>query len=96
MRTQRTFLRRDLYRLVYKYSHPARQEGLDLEYAFGDLRRKGEYKNKALRNGYFKRCLFNYIQIKWDKSLYYLDEENKRFIKAKETNYETGIRHTEP
>lgn len=81
MRTQRTFLRRDLYRLVYKYSRAARQEGLDLEFAFGDLRRKGKYKNKALRNGYFKRCPFNYIQIKWDKSPYFLDEENKRFVK---------------
>lgn len=70
MRTQRTFLRRDLYRLVYKYSRTARQEGLDLEFAFGDLRRKGIYKNKIFRNGYFKRCLFNYIQIKRDKSLY--------------------------
>ena len=63
MRTQRTFLRRDLYRLVYQYSRAARQEGLDLEFAFGDTRRKGIYKNKIFRNGYFKRCPFSYIKI---------------------------------
>ena len=57
MRPLRTFIRRDLGRLVYKYSHRARFLGINVDFAFG--------KDYIMGNlTYFKRCPFHYIMTK--------------------------------
>ena len=75
MRTQRTFLRRDLYRLIYKYSSKTREEGFSIDNCyrripFWFITHDSEYNRKLLAEA-----------AKFEKSLYHLDEENKRFVK---------------
>lgn len=68
MKPMRTFLRRDLGRLVYKYSCRARFLGINVDFAFG--------KDYIMGNlTYFKRCPFNYLRI-------LKPNENKIFIPA--------------
>ena len=74
MKHLRTIKRRDLGRLVYKYSRKARMFRIDINFAYG----KGNVE-------YFKRCPFNYLLINDPVkvgSLWLLDEENKKFIPA--------------
>ena len=65
----RTFLRRDLGRLVYKYSRKARIFRIDVDFAFGE----GNI-------GYFKRCPFDYIIP--NKPSYIMLEDEHKFILA--------------